>query len=192
MEASRLPDEPDPQPAPLGGVAEVVGPGGEEPRPRPAAEGVAEVVGPGGEEPPPRPAAEGVAEAVGPGGEEPRPGPAADGVAEVVGPGGEEPRPRPARDGVAEVVGRAVDDHAIARTAGMQRGRVTAAQLREAGLGATGASRRAKKRRLLRVHRGVYAVGHAAKPRWADEASAVLAAGEGAFLGHRSALELWG
>jgi hypothetical protein len=46
--------------------------------------------------------------------------------------------------------------------------------------------------RLHRVHRGVYAVGHAnlsIEGRWM---AAVLACGEGAALSHRSAAELWG
>ena len=65
-------------------------------------------------------------------------------------------------------------------------------QLRAAGLGYTGASRRARSGKLHREHRSVYAVGHEAKPRWAAEVSALLAGGDLADIGYRSALEVWG
>lgn len=84
------------------------------------------------------------------------------------------------------------DEAAVAARARAQRGRVTLTQLRGAGLGKSGASKRAKKGLLHREHRGVYAVGHEAKPRWASEVSALLAAGDGADVAYRSALELWG
>src|SRR5215208_3743622 len=51
---------------------------------------------------------------------------------------------------------------------------------------------RAAARRLHRIHRGVYAVGHR---RLSDEGrwmAAVLACGDGAVLSHVSAAQLWG
>ncbi len=85
-----------------------------------------------------------------------------------------------------------VDEAAIARSASAQGGNVTVAQLRDAGLGPGGASARAREGRLHRKHRGVYVVGHEAKPRWADQSAATLAAGDGAVVCSRSGLELWG
>ncbi len=46
--------------------------------------------------------------------------------------------------------------------------------------------------RLHRLHRGVYAVGHRVISREARWMAAVLFAGPGAVLSHRSAAELWG
>jgi hypothetical protein len=105
---------------------------------------------------------------------------------------GKKSQPRPAKDGVVEVSGRRPDDVAVARLAKRQRGRVTTKQLRRAGLGDTGMSRRAEDGKLHREHQGVYAVGHEAKPRWADEASALLAGGDEATIAYRSCLEVWG
>jgi very-short-patch-repair endonuclease len=102
------------------------------------------------------------------------------GVVEVAGRGGEEARPRP------------VDERAIAAAASRQRGHVTTAQLRDSGLDDSATSKRVKRGRLHRRHRGVYAVGHTAKPRFADEDAAVRAAGERAFVSHYSAAVVWG
>jgi predicted transcriptional regulator of viral defense system len=46
--------------------------------------------------------------------------------------------------------------------------------------------------RLHRIHLGVYAVGHTVLNRNARYLAAVLAAGDGAVLSHRSAAILWG
>ena len=46
--------------------------------------------------------------------------------------------------------------------------------------------------RLLRVHRGVYAVGHEALSDRGRMIAALLAAGPGATLSHRTAAHLWG
>jgi very-short-patch-repair endonuclease len=52
-------------------------------------------------------------------------------------------------------------DAAIAHVAGPQHGLITTAQLRAAGLDDSGIARRVRAGRLHRIHRGVYAVGHA-------------------------------
>ncbi len=46
--------------------------------------------------------------------------------------------------------------------------------------------------RLHRIHRGVYAIGHTALSQEARWMAAVLAAGPGTVLSHRSAAHLWG
>src|SRR3954471_23509612 len=125
-------------------------------------------------------------------GDQPRPGLPEDGVAEVSRPGGDQPRPGAPWEGVAEVGRPLPDDAAIAAHARRHHGRVTLAQLRAAGLGKSGASRRAQKGQLHRKHRTVYAVGHDADARWAAEDAALLAAGDDAVIGWRSALEVWG
>lgn len=64
--------------------------------------------------------------------------------------------------------------------------------MRGLGLSSQAIYRRLQKRRLIRLHPGVYAVGHLAlSPRWRDFA-AVLACGPQALLSHRSAADLWG
>lgn len=52
--------------------------------------------------------------------------------------------------------------------------------------------KRVKAERLHRLHRGVYAVGHAAPSEARRFMAAVLACGEGAALSHVSAAVLWG
>lgn len=82
-------------------------------------------------------------------------------------------------------------DGQVAAVAGRQHGVVTLRQLEEAGLSRSAVAKRAKRGRLHRVHRGVYAVGHEAlnwRGRWM---AAVLAGGEGAVLSHGSAAALW-
>lgn len=83
-------------------------------------------------------------------------------------------------------------DAEIARLASAQHGAVTAAQLRRAGLTHAAISKRARKGRLHRLHRGVYAVGHVAPSLELEWMGAVLACGDGAVLSHRSAAALWG
>jgi very-short-patch-repair endonuclease len=51
--------------------------------------------------------------------------------------------------------------------------------------------RRTRKALLHRIHRGVYAVGHAGISNEGRWMAAVLACGEGAVLSHRSAAALW-
>jgi Transcriptional regulator, AbiEi antitoxin/Protein of unknown function (DUF559) len=76
--------------------------------------------------------------------------------------------------------------------ASQQHGVVSREQLRALGLSSQAVYRRLRKRCLIRLHPGVYAVGHLAlSSRWRDFA-AVLACGPDALLSHRSAADLWG
>ena len=76
--------------------------------------------------------------------------------------------------------------------ASQQHGVVSREQLRALGLSSQAVYRRLQKRCLIRLHPGVYAVGHLAlSSRWRDFA-AVLACGPDALLSHRSAADLWG
>jgi very-short-patch-repair endonuclease len=83
-------------------------------------------------------------------------------------------------------------DILIARIAGRQYGVVSLEQLEAAGIRDRGRRRRVAAGRLHRIHRGVYAVGHAALSQEGRWMAAVLALGEGAALSHQSAAELWG
>jgi very-short-patch-repair endonuclease len=69
---------------------------------------------------------------------------------------------------------------------------VSRAQLLELGLGAGAIDHRVARGGLHVVHRGAYAVGHAVLSREGAWMAAVLAAGPGAVLSHRSAAALWG
>lgn len=80
---------------------------------------------------------------------------------------------------------------AMAGLAGRQHGVVARRQLTELGLSRHGVTRLLERGRLHVVHRGVYAVGHRKLAREGVWLAAVLAAGEGAVLSHRSAAELW-
>lgn len=83
-------------------------------------------------------------------------------------------------------------DVLIAELAERQHGVVALVQLLELGLSERAVRARVAAGRLRRIHRGVYAVGHAslnAHGRWL---AAVLACGEGAVLSHRSAAALHG
>jgi very-short-patch-repair endonuclease len=95
-------------------------------------------------------------------------------------------------------------DRLIAETAERQHGLITAGQLIAIGLGRSAIAKRVRTGRLRRLHRGVYAVGHAALPAAGRWLAAILACGGGphpavpilerwgAALSHRSAAELWG
>jgi very-short-patch-repair endonuclease len=87
---------------------------------------------------------------------------------------------------------RATRDRLVAEIAAAQHGIVTAAQLRGVGIGRSSIVKRVKAGRLHRMHRGVYAVGHAAPPIEGRWMAAVLALGDGAVLSHGSAAALWG
>ena len=78
---------------------------------------------------------------------------------------------------------------AVARS---QYGVVTREQLRRVGLGEHGIAERVRTKRLHRLHRGVYAVGHDVLKPEARWLAAVLACGEGAVLSHASAAANWG
>jgi Transcriptional regulator, AbiEi antitoxin/Protein of unknown function (DUF559) len=75
----------------------------------------------------------------------------------------------------------------VAELASGQRGRITRGQLTELGLSDEQIARWVSAGRIIRVHGGVYAVGHLAEPPRAALQAAVLAGGEDAALSHRSA-----
>jgi very-short-patch-repair endonuclease len=82
-------------------------------------------------------------------------------------------------------------DARVARIAARQHGVITLEQLENAGVTREATYKRARRGRLHRLHRGVYAVGHHA-PSWHSRwMAAVLACGEGAVLSHHSAAALW-
>jgi very-short-patch-repair endonuclease len=83
-------------------------------------------------------------------------------------------------------------DAVIARIAARQHGVVSLAQLERAGIRRQGRSTRLRRGWLHRVHRGVFAVGHAGLSREGLWMAAVLAVGPGAALSHFSAGTLWG
>jgi very-short-patch-repair endonuclease len=83
-------------------------------------------------------------------------------------------------------------DGVIAALAARQYGVVSRAQLLAAGLGRGAIDRRIAAARLHPLHRGVFAVGHRVLTKHGVWMAAVLAAGDGAALSHRSAAELWG
>ena len=82
-------------------------------------------------------------------------------------------------------------DIAIAELAGAQFGVVTRAQLAALGLGRGAIERRLLARRLVRLHRGVYAFGHTHLRREGHLLGALFACGLGAVLSHRSAGDWW-
>lgn len=84
-----------------------------------------------------------------------------------------------------------MDESAIARLAGRQRGVVTVRQLHAAGFDRAAIKRRRRAGRLHRLHRGVYLLGHAAAPEGAAEVAALLACGPGSVISHGSAARLW-
>lgn len=78
----------------------------------------------------------------------------------------------------------------VARIASRQHGRIASEQLRAAGLDKYRVRRWVADGRLHREHFGVYAVGHPGVSLLADYISAVLAAGNRAFLSHRPTAHL--
>jgi very-short-patch-repair endonuclease len=79
----------------------------------------------------------------------------------------------------------------LAAVARRQYGLVTREQLRRLGVGETGIRERIRTRRLHRLHRGVYSVGHDALKPEAYWLAAVLACGPGAVLSHAAAAAHW-
>lgn len=75
--------------------------------------------------------------------------------------------------------------------AGRQHGIVARRQLFELGLTRSAIDRALNRRRLVPVHRGIYAVGHHSMPPYAPYIAAVLAVGSGAAISHGSAAALW-
>jgi very-short-patch-repair endonuclease len=78
-------------------------------------------------------------------------------------------------------------DAAIGALAGRQHGAVSLGQLLELGLTREAVEGRVRAKRLLALHRGVYAVGHVALTRDSHFIAAVYACGPGALLSHRAA-----
>jgi hypothetical protein len=83
-------------------------------------------------------------------------------------------------------------DRRIAVLAARQHGVVARGQLLDIGLTRLMIQRRLESRRLLPLHRGVYAVGHRRLRREGHWLAAVLAAGPRAVLSHREAAALHG
>lgn len=83
-------------------------------------------------------------------------------------------------------------DGAIARLASRQHGLVTRVQLTALRLGPEAIKWRIRNGRLHRIHRSVYAVGHAALTESGRELAAVLACGPSAALSHCWAATKWG
>jgi len=83
-------------------------------------------------------------------------------------------------------------DRVVGALAARQWGVVARAQLLEAGLSRKQIAERVRTERLVRLHRGVYAVGHARLRREGHWLAAVLAVGPGAVLSHRDAAGLHG
>ena len=82
-------------------------------------------------------------------------------------------------------------DHAIAALAARQHGVVERRQLLALGFTRAAIETRVRTGRLHRIHRSVYAVGHARLTRNGRFTAAALACGDGAVISHRSAAALW-
>jgi hypothetical protein len=80
----------------------------------------------------------------------------------------------------------------VAGLAARQWGVLSRTHLRALGMGNEHIKVAVRAGRLHHLHRGVYAVGHTALPLRGHWIAAVLAAGEGALLSHRSAAALLG
>jgi len=82
-------------------------------------------------------------------------------------------------------------ERAAAELARRQHGVVAKRQLIALGIGPGAIKHRLSVGRLHRVHRGVYALGHAALSADGNRMAAVLACGPDALLSHRDAAALW-
>jgi very-short-patch-repair endonuclease len=79
----------------------------------------------------------------------------------------------------------------LARLATRQAGVAGRQQLLALGFTADEIDNRLARRRLIRLHRGVYAVGHDALSERGRMIAALIAAGPGAVLSHETAAHLW-
>jgi hypothetical protein len=86
---------------------------------------------------------------------------------------------------------RATPDLLIARIAARQHGVISIAQIQAAGLDKHQVLHRVRTARLHRIHRGVFAVGHAHLSKEGEWMAATLAGGDTAVLSHKSAASLW-
>jgi very-short-patch-repair endonuclease len=82
-------------------------------------------------------------------------------------------------------------DSRLAKLAARQHGVVALTQFADLGLSGSAIAKRARAGRLHRVHRGVYAVGHARLTQHGRYLAAVLSCEPGAVLSHGSAALLW-
>jgi very-short-patch-repair endonuclease/predicted transcriptional regulator of viral defense system len=80
----------------------------------------------------------------------------------------------------------------LAALAGRQHGVVSVGQLRELGLSKHAVRNAVRRVRLLRLHTGVYALGHLALTVDSRRMAAVLSCGRGALLSHRAGAALQG
>jgi len=89
--------------------------------------------------------------------------------------------------------GAAPGDASVAAVAQRQHGVVSTAQLHACGLDRNAIAYRVRRRRLLRIHHGVYAVGHTRLTSQGRHWAALLACGGPveAALSHRTAAALW-
>ena len=83
-------------------------------------------------------------------------------------------------------------DRCIARRAARSWGVLSVEDLLDCGLTHDAIMRRARRGILTRLHRGVYAVGHASPPPEGALLAAAKACGKGALVSHASAAWLWG
>lgn len=83
-------------------------------------------------------------------------------------------------------------DARVARLASRQGGAISRRQLRELGLGRGAIEHRLLTGSLHRRHRGVYVVGHRAKPPLQEEFAALLACPPGSLVSHHAAAALAG
>jgi hypothetical protein len=83
-------------------------------------------------------------------------------------------------------------DAKLAELAERQHGVVSRAQLVKIGVSPRTVEAWARRGRLHRIHRGVFAVGRRRLTQHGHWLAAVLACGDGAALSHRSAAALWG
>jgi hypothetical protein len=85
-----------------------------------------------------------------------------------------------------------VVEEAVRALAARQHGLVARWQLLCLGLGEDAVDHRLRSGRLVKVERGVYALGHAELRREGNMLAMVLRFGDGAAVSHRSAAALWG
>jgi very-short-patch-repair endonuclease len=92
-----------------------------------------------------------------------------------------------------DVCGESVwPDRKIGEIANRQYGLISRRQLFELGLTRGLVDKALARRRIVALHRGVYAVGHLSLPQLAPGMAAVLAVGDDALLSHHSAAAVWG